>query len=125
MLCQCNCLLLCLSQCNFSTRKASGLHQRNSVVVVKKTFAVATTAFSYHTTSVGINHEVFLVLLLLLLVTVDIQEIGHGNNSLTSHRLVSTHHADDTKVYMPDLQEDTVKHVLERSFSLVRLLGSM
>jgi hypothetical protein len=36
--------------------------------------------------------------------------------SLASHRLVSAHHADDTKVYVPDLQEDTVKHLLERTF---------
>jgi hypothetical protein len=36
--------------------------------------------------------------------------------SLASHRLASAHHADDTKVYVPDLQEDTVKHLLERTF---------
>jgi hypothetical protein len=36
--------------------------------------------------------------------------------SLARHRLVSAHHADDTKVYVPDLQEDTVKHLLKRNF---------
>jgi hypothetical protein len=35
--------------------------------------------------------------------------------SLASHRLVSAHH-EDTKVYMPDLKEDTAKHLLERKF---------
>jgi hypothetical protein len=46
-----------------------------------------------------------------------------GGRVLAGRRIVSSHHADDTKVYLPDLQEGTVQHLLQRAHRFGQAAG--